>query len=45
MATIQEIILIAKEAGASDIHITVGLPPMMRLHGDLVAMNFPWLMP
>ncbi len=45
MATIQEIILIAKEAGASDIHITIGLPPMMRLHGELVAMNFPRLMP
>lgn len=45
MATIQEILLIAKEAGASDIHITIGLPPMMRLHGDLVAMNFPRLMP
>ncbi|MGN0513123.1 MAG: type IV pilus twitching motility protein PilT [Lachnospiraceae bacterium] len=45
MATIQEILLIGKEAGASDIHITVGLPPMMRLHGELVAMNFPRLMP
>lgn len=45
MATIQEILLIAKEAGASDIHITIGLPPMMRLHGDLVAMNFPRMMP
>lgn len=45
MATIQEILLIAKEAGASDIHITIGLPPMMRLHGDLMAMNFPRLMP
>lgn len=45
MATIQEILLIAKEAGASDIHITIGLPPMMRLHGELVAMNFPRLMP
>lgn len=45
MATIQEILLIAKEAGASDIHITIGLPPMMRLHGELIAMNFPRLMP
>lgn len=45
MATIQEILMIAKEAGASDVHITIGLPPMMRLHGDLVAMNFPKLMP
>ncbi len=45
MATIQEILMIAKEAGASDIHITVGLPPMMRLHGELMAMNFPKLMP
>lgn len=45
MATIQEIIMIAKEAGASDIHLTIGLPPMMRLHGELVAMNFPRLMP
>ncbi|MCR5215548.1 MAG: type IV pilus twitching motility protein PilT [Lachnospiraceae bacterium] len=46
MATpIQEILMVAKEAGASDVHITIGLPPMMRLHGELMAMGFPRLMP
>ena len=27
------------EAGASDLHITTGVPPAMRLHGDIVRMD------
>lgn len=43
--TMQEILTIARDANASDIHITVGLPPKMRVYGHLIAMDFPKLMP
>lgn len=45
METIEEILKNAKEAGASDVHITVGIPPKMRVNGNLVTMNFPKLLP
>lgn len=32
---INEILVKAKQIGASDTHLTVGRPPMFRLHGDL----------
>lgn len=35
----------AKEAGASDVHITVGIPPKMRVNGNLITMNYPRMMP
>ena len=41
MATIEEILAAAKEAGASDVHLTVGIPPKMRVNGNLVTMDFP----
>ncbi len=37
--TIDSILMAAVDAGASDIHITVGVPPQMRVHGDLEVMN------
>ena len=45
MVTIEELLKIGKENGASDVHITVGLPPKMRVNGELIDMNFPKLMP
>ena len=43
---IEEILREAKENGASDVHITVGLPPKMRLNGKLIAMeNYGKMMP
>ncbi len=39
MSKIEDILKEAKEAGASDVHITVGVPPKMRLNGKLVAME------
>ncbi len=39
MSEIQDILKAAKDAGASDVHITVGIPPKMRLNGKLVAME------
>lgn len=35
---INEILTLAKEQGASDTHITVNMPPVFRLHGEVV----PW---
>ncbi len=45
MVTVEELLRTAKEAGASDVHITVGIPPKMRVNGKLVAMNYPRMMP
>ncbi len=46
MPTIKEIMEVATAAAASDVHITVGIPPQMRVHGNLFAMEqFPKLQP
>lgn len=42
---IEEILRNAKIAGASDVHITVGIPPKMRVNGDLLSMNYPKMLP
>ena len=39
MSKIEEILKEAKLKGASDVHITVGVPPKMRLNGKLIAME------
>ena len=45
MPNIEEILTVAKEAGASDVHLTVGIPPKMRVNGNLITMDFPKLQP
>ncbi|MBQ8598022.1 MAG: type IV pilus twitching motility protein PilT, partial [Lachnospiraceae bacterium] len=45
MPTIEEMLRIAKESGASDVHITVGVPPKMRVNGHLITMDFPRMLP
>ena len=45
MPKIEEILREAKNAGASDVHITVGIPPKMRVNGSLVTMSYPKFMP
>jgi len=45
MVTIEQLLKIAKELGASDVHMTVGLPPRVRVHGDLVDLDYPKLTP
>ena len=43
---IEEILRETKEAGASDVHITVGVPPKMRVDGKLITMdNHPKMLP
>lgn len=45
MPTIEEILTAAKDAGASDVHITVGIPPKMRVNGKLLTMEFERMLP
>lgn len=42
---LDEILRMAHERKASDIHITAGLPPMMRLDGEICALPFTTLKP
>jgi len=42
MAEMVEILKVAVEKGASDIHVVVGRPPMVRIRGDIEPLNeFP----
>ncbi len=43
--TIETLLEEAKERKASDLHITVGVPPKIRINGTLTDMNYPRLMP
>ncbi len=45
MITIDELLMVAKEHDASDVHISVGVPPKMRVNGALLDMNYPRLFP
>ncbi len=45
MPEIKDILKNASAAGASDVHITVGIPPKMRVNGDLITMDYQRLMP
>ena len=45
MPTIEDILRESKEAGASDVHLTVGIPPKMRVNGDLLTMNYSKMLP
>ncbi len=40
MASVDELFKIMIEQGASDLHITSGAPPYLRLHGNMLPMNF-----
>lgn len=45
MANVQEMLKIMIDQGASDLHLTTGVPPMLRLHGRLQPTGFPPLSP
>lgn len=46
MITIQELLADARQRGASDVHISVGIPPKFRIHGILEdVISCPRLMP
>jgi len=40
---ISEILTFVKEQGASDLHISSGEPPIIRIHGDIQKMDIPSL--
>jgi twitching motility protein PilT len=40
-----EVLLQVMERDASDLHLTAGSPPMLRLHGKLQAMDYPKMTP
>jgi len=42
---IRELLTITKERDASDLHITVGAPPILRINGKLTKLNLPELNP
>lgn len=43
--TIDDLLLKAREVGASDLHITVGLAPKVRINGQLYDLPYPKLSP
>ncbi len=45
MLTLDELLEFATEQGASDIHLTVGLPPVLRIHKELVFLEEDKLTP
>ena len=45
MIDIKEVLKAAKEAGASDVHLTVGVPPKFRINGSLITSDFPRMLP
>ncbi len=45
MIDIEEVLRAAKEANASDVHITVGVPPKFRINGRLLSTEFPKMLP
>ena len=45
MIQLDELLAIARDNEASDLHITVGVPPKMRVNGSLIDMNYPRLLP
>src|SRR5689334_14113105 len=45
MATMQDLLREAAEKGASDLHLSAGEPPLLRVHGDLVRTEHPALAP
>ena len=40
MARIDAFLKLGTQQGCSDIHLAVGVPPMVRQHGDLEAIKF-----
>lgn len=45
MVNIDTLLRIMFEKGASDLHLTVGAPPMMRLDGDIIPTEFEKMRP
>ena len=42
---IKELLNLTKEKNASDLHLNVGIPPVIRINGKLTKLYFPELTP
>lgn len=42
---IEELLTIARDKGASDVHITVGVPPILRINGELEYLPYDIILP
>ncbi|MCJ7788736.1 MAG: type IV pilus twitching motility protein PilT [Candidatus Atribacteria bacterium] len=42
---IKELLIIAEEKNASDLHLNIGIPPVLRINGKLIKLNLPELTP
>ena len=40
MARIDAFLKLGAQQGCSDVHLAVGVPPMLRMHGDLLPIKF-----
>ncbi|MBI3549555.1 MAG: type IV pilus twitching motility protein PilT [Elusimicrobia bacterium] len=45
MTSMSELFMLMQEKGASDLHLTAGAPPIIRIDGELIATPFPRLNP
>lgn len=45
MLNMNDLLVLLMEKGASDLHMTTGLPPTLRIDGEIVATNFERLTP
>ena len=45
MLDIEKVLRQTKDNEASDLHLTVGVPPIMRVNGELTTLDYPKLMP
>ena len=45
MLTMQDLLREAADKGASDLHLSAGEPPLLRVHGDLVRIEHPAVTP
>lgn len=45
MQSIEQMLRDAKIAGASDLHITVGIPPKIRVNGKLITLDYQKILP
>ncbi|MGH8139070.1 MAG: type IV pilus twitching motility protein PilT [Steroidobacteraceae bacterium] len=45
MARIDAFLKLGSQQGCSDVHLAVGVPPMLRMHGDLLPIKFRELRP
>lgn len=43
--TLEELLIKAQQKQASDLHISVGIPPKVRVHGELVPLDYPEMTP